>query len=675
MATVDTLLVRIEADLGSLRRDLARVQRSTDVTTKRMSRSFDKVSQATQKTGRAIKQVGAAIVAAMAFRSVVNVTSSFEDLQLTLNTVFKTAESGEAAMQFIIDFAQRTPFDIQTLTRSFIQLGGAGVRPTEKLLTTLGDAASATTNRLQTFEALTRVITRSVGGGLGLEELEQLVTAGIPVYRILNDELGITRTEISELGQTADGAKRIMDGLLTGLDKEFGGGMQRASKNLSVALSNLGIAATDLTKSFGDAFNDSLTELANTTSQLLTNLKPLASFLGSVLAVAVEALNLALRALNTAIEFVGKSINFIRNALADLNEDLLGFLRPTEQSTKALAQLEETLGKNIKAMSQNSKEAEQYTKRITGLREEVQKLKAINAGFDPVLVEELAKAGGLSNIRGNTLAMPPDEEARDEDKVALTAAQINAIENLVAARKKQQAILDKRTTSLNLAKSAVADLKTENMKLEETLIALQFAFDKNVISLEEFEAASKIIGEQIQQLDPMFNHLRSSVANMSAGISEAFADMLMSGKLNMESLRDVFSSFVRTMIAKAIELMVINKIMNMAFNLTGSAALPTAASGGAIPARAGGGPVLVGERGPELFIPNSAGVIRNNHDTLNMMRGGTQEPVVNQTINVTTGVATTVRAEILSMMPRIKSETISAMIDGKKRGNVVGKVF
>ena len=99
------------------------------------------------------------------------------------------------------------------------------------------------------------------------------------------------------------------------------------------------------------------------------------------------------------------------------------------------------------------------------------------------------------------------------------------------------------------------------------------------------------------------------------------------------------------------------------------------AGGGRIPARASGGPVMVGERGPELFIPNSSGVIRNNHDTLNMMAGATREPVVNQTINVTTGVATTVRAEILSMMPRIKSETISAMIDGKKRGNVVGKVF
>jgi len=60
---------------------------------------------------------------------------------------------------------------------------------------------------------------------------------------------------------------------------------------------------------------------------------------------------------------------------------------------------------------------------------------------------------------------------------------------------------------------------------------------------------------------------------------------------------------------------------------------------------------------------------------MNMLGGGGNQPVVNQTINVTTGVAQTVRAEVMSMIPRIKSETINAMIDGKKRGNAVAKAF
>ena len=109
-------------------------------------------------------------------------------------------------------------------------------------------------------------------------------------------------------------------------------------------------------------------------------------------------------------------------------------------------------------------------------------------------------------------------------------------------------------------------------------------------------------------------------------------------------------------------------------SMTFTSASDSFAGGGRIRARASGGPVLVGERGPELFIPHSSGVIRNNHDTMNMMGGGNQ-PVVNQTINIDAGVSQTVRAEVISMMPRIKQETIAAMMDGKRRGTSISKVF
>ena len=132
---------------------------------------------------------------------------------------------------------------------------------------------------------------------------------------------------------------------------------------------------------------------------------------------------------------------------------------------------------------------------------------------------------------------------------------------------------------------------------------------------------------------------------------------------------------MRTLLAKAIELMVINRILNNIFNLQGSQALPTAASGGSIPARATGGPVLVGERGPELFIPHSAGVIRNNHDTMNMLGGGKPPVVVNQTLNINTGVSDTVRSELLQLMPRIQAETVRAVTDSKRRGTGIAKVF
>ena len=99
------------------------------------------------------------------------------------------------------------------------------------------------------------------------------------------------------------------------------------------------------------------------------------------------------------------------------------------------------------------------------------------------------------------------------------------------------------------------------------------------------------------------------------------------------------------------------------------------AGGGKIPARATGGPVLVGERGPELFIPHSAGTIKNKQDTKNMLQGGGAPVNVYQTIQVDTGVSQTVKTEMMNMLPRFKAETMQAVIDGKRRGKAISKVF
>ena len=81
----------------------------------------------------------------------------------------------------------------------------------------------------------------------------------------------------------------------------------------------------------------------------------------------------------------------------------------------------------------------------------------------------------------------------------------------------------------------------------------------------------------------------------------------------------------------------------------------------------------MGERGPELFIPNTGGVVKNNMDTKNMLGGS--PVVVNQSINVDAGVAQTVRAEILTMMPMFKEQAMSAVIDARRRGGSFAATF
>jgi hypothetical protein len=76
--------------------------------------------------------------------------------------------------------------------------------------------------------------------------------------------------------------------------------------------------------------------------------------------------------------------------------------------------------------------------------------------------------------------------------------------------------------------------------------------------------------------------------------------------------------------------------------------------------------MLVGERGPELFVPHSAGSIMNNADTRSAMGGGGISVV--QNISFSTGVVPTVKAEITKMLPQIADVSKAAVLEANMRG-------
>jgi hypothetical protein len=55
--------------------------------------------------------------------------------------------------------------------------------------------------------------------------------------------------------------------------------------------------------------------------------------------------------------------------------------------------------------------------------------------------------------------------------------------------------------------------------------------------------------------------------------------------------------------------------------------------------------------------------------------GGGGGVTVMQTINITTGVQQTVRAEIRSLMPQIADSAKRAVLDAKQRGGTYGSAF
>ena len=238
----------------------------------------------------------------IALRSISNVASNFEDLRDSLASVTGGVKQGAEAFDFITDFALRSQFSVENLTTSFITLKASGIEPTEKLLRVFTDTAAVTTDQLGTLDALTRVFSRGVQGGLGLEELNQIADRGVPIFKILEEQLGITRLEISKFGQTTEGARKILNALEKGLGTAFTGATQQKLDNLSTSSSNLGIAFRKSLDDIGKAgFSGALTELNNTLAKTLEALDPLIKKLGESLAWTIEKVTGLLETLNEAI--------------------------------------------------------------------------------------------------------------------------------------------------------------------------------------------------------------------------------------------------------------------------------------------------------------------------------------------------------------------------------------
>lgn len=128
------------------------------------------------------------------------------------------------------------------------------------------------------------------------------------------------------------------------------------------------------------------------------------------------------------------------------------------------------------------------------------------------------------------------------------------------------------------------------------------------------------------------DQLGSAAERASDRMAGAFARMARNGRLSFEGLRDAALAAVAEIIASLLTV----SIRNFTGSLFSSIFLPGRAGGGAVSPRSA---YVVGERGPEVFIPHTSGRIDNSipggdrvaprtaHITINMQGGGDAEAV------------------------------------------------
>lgn len=613
MATVDELKILIKAETKQLKKELGEVNKKLEKTNKEAKKATDNMSAGFKKVA-----IGAtALVAGTAklASSIAAVGSDFEDLKDSLNVVFGSMEAGDKAMGRVLQFAQTTPFQIETVTKAFIALKSAGIEPTNRMLQTFADTASVSTDQLGVFEALVRITQRSAGGGLGLEELNMLSDRGLPALVILKEELGLAKDEIAAFGQTADGANKIVKALTAGLEARFGGAMANKMDNLSTKTSNMQIAFKELANEIfegglGDGLKslaDSLTEMANSITRSLSAFRGVGT--GTALTSPIFTSDMDAGQRNDAI--ISAAEENIRRLEANLAAAQgQGSDNPQRAGAQPIAENRATLISNI-----NDELKEQ--------RDLIDRIRAGQGVLSEEQKENLMIEGEQLRSKNFILKMLQKEKGNIDD-VAL------ALEHLDVIYHKNSALF----TAEGIASKAELAQKLEDIR------------DKG----EEVESA-------LEQLQPIIDESVNKFSN-------DFVQSLMDGENAMDSFKDLFKDMARQIIASALQMQVIKPIMDAMFAAVGLPVSAAAAGGGRVQK---GQPTLVGERGAEIFVPQTHGTIMNNMNSKNALSGGGGITVV-QHNNFALGVGATARAEVAKLLPQIQESSKAAVLEAAARG-------
>jgi hypothetical protein len=240
-----------------------------------------------------------------------------------------------------------------------------------------------------------------------------------------------------------------------------------------------------------------------------------------------------------------------------------------------------------------------------------------------------------------------DEALKEHDEILKRSADLE-LETLQEVQQEQEAFANTISSYVDSVQRAI----DPTIELADNIGRLQSALSLGLIDSEEFnrleEFIQKTYDKSQQVTDEITEFWIQAARNMQSAMSDLFFDA-MQGKLG-----DLATSFKRT-IDRMVSELIASQLLNFLtgdFGRTGELGGIVGDLFGGIVGRYTGGPVtqnspyLVGERGPELFVPSTSGRVIDANTTRSMGGGVTVQN--NFTIQGTMDTRT--QAQISSMV-------------------------
>lgn len=321
-----------------------------------------------------------------------------------------------------------------------------------------------------------------------------------------------------------------------------------------------------------------------------------------------------------------------------------------------------------------AKAAEEVANKLRDVNDEILKM---TAGEQALSIAQFSRMEGVTKPQIKMY----EELMQQKAKLAAQDRELDAASREAddLAKKAFQEKVDR----LNKGKKLTEEMRTPMEIYNNTIKDLNVLVNEGAISWETYErAANKAVKDFEKETDPIkdqFAELKYATEGWGRDFTNIMADAAMGGKISFADMANsIIRDLIRIQIQKTITDPLVKSGTSFLDTIFKSQAPSTANAGGyeglsfAGGGYTGGGARAGGLDGQGGFMA----MLHPNETVVDHSTGGSGSGVVvNQTINVSTGVQQTVRAEIMGLMPQISNAAKAAVADAKMRGGNYGKMM
>lgn len=165
---------------------------------KMSAKSLESFGQSIKNAGQTLTASLTAPIAALGFGALKS-AADFEALRMQMEVLTGSAAEGERVFNRLVKFAAETPFELKELSKATNTLMGFGESADDAYnhLRLIGDIAAVSGGDFQGIAVAFGQV--SAAGRLMGQDLLQLVNNGVPVIKMLSDEMGVPKEQIKDL--------------------------------------------------------------------------------------------------------------------------------------------------------------------------------------------------------------------------------------------------------------------------------------------------------------------------------------------------------------------------------------------------------------------------------------------------------------------------------------------